>query len=199
MVDFYEILGIGKGASAPEIRQAYMKLARERHPDRFTDPKEKERAQSFFQDLTAAFNTLFNENSRREYDEERDRKKPTNPVEMAQDAHDRALALLEQGGSAEEALELLRAAVHHQPNEARFHAALGRCLAKRATSARDAIQSLERATQLSPRTAGFHADLAVALHRQGLRLRAQKAAEQALKLAPHDAQIQKVAALVDQG
>jgi curved DNA-binding protein CbpA len=199
MVDFYEILGVGRSASAPEIRQAYLKLARERHPDRFTDPREKERAQRFFQDLTTAFNTLFNENSRREYDEERDRKKPTNPAEMAQEAHDRASALLEQGGSAEEAVALFRVALHHQPNEARYHAALGRCLAKRTTSARDAIQSLERATQLSPRNAGFHADLALALHRQGLRLRAQKAVEQALKLAPHDAQIQKVAALVNHG
>jgi len=198
MVDFYEILGVGKSASAPEIRQAYMKLARERHPDRFTDPAEKDRAQTFFQDLTTAFNTLFNENSRREYDQECLRKKPTNPAEMAQDAHDRASALLEQGGSAEEALTLLRAAVHHQPNEARYHAALGRFLGKRTTAARDAIQSLERATQLSPQTAVFHADLALALHRQGLRLRAQKAAEQALKLAPHDPQIQKVASLVNQ-
>jgi curved DNA-binding protein CbpA len=198
MVDFYEILGVAKSASASEIRQAYMKLARERHPDRFVDPFEKARAQSFFQDLTTAFNTLFNENSRREYDEEGSRRKPTSPVEMAQEAHDRAAALLEQGGSAEEALTLLRAAVHHQPNEARYHAALGRFLAKRTTFIRDAIQSLERATQLSPQTAAFHADLALALHRQGLRLRAQKAAEQALKLAPHDAQIQKVASHVNQ-
>jgi curved DNA-binding protein CbpA len=198
MVDFYEILVVAKSASASEIRQAYMKLARERHPDRFVDAAEKARAQSFFQDLTTAFNTLFNENSRREYDEEGSRKKPTSPVEMAQEAHDRAAALLEQGGSAEEALTLLRAAVHHQPNEARYHAALGRFLAKRTIFIRDAIQSLERATQLSPQTAAFHADLALALHRQGLRLRAQKAAEQALKLAPHDAQIQKVASHVNQ-
>jgi curved DNA-binding protein CbpA len=199
MTDFYEILGVARTATAAEIRQAYVKLARERHPDRFTDPGEKQRVQSFFQDLTTAFNTLVNENSRREYDQERERKRPTNPAEMAQDAHARAQALLEQGGSAEEALDLLRAAVHHQPNDARYHAALGRLLAKRTTYAREAIQSLERAAQLSPQTAALFVDLAILFLKQGMRLRAQKAVEQALRLAPRDPQVQKVSALLKQG
>jgi curved DNA-binding protein CbpA len=197
MVDYYEILGVGKSASAAEIRQAYVKLARERHPDRFTDPAEKDKAQTFFKDLTTAFNTLFNENSRREYDQSLERPKPTSPEEIARDAHERALALADQGGSPDEILTLLRAAVHHQPNEGRYHGALGRFLAKRTTYAREAIQSLERAIQLSPQTAAFHADLALLFHRQGLKLRAQKAAEQALRLAPRDPQVLKVAALVN--
>ena len=199
MRDFYAILGIPRTASAAEVRQAYVRLAKERHPDRFPDPLEKEKAQSFFQDLTTAFNTLFNERSRHEYDEESSRKRPGNPKEMAQDAFDRALALAEQGGSPEEILILFRAAVHHQPNEGRYHAAVGRFLAKRATSSREAIQSLERATQLSPQTAAFHADLALLLLKQGMKLRAQKAAEQAQRLSPQDPQIQKVLALVTQG
>ena len=199
MRDFYAILGIPRTASAAEVRQAYVRLAKERHPDRFPDPLEKEKAQSFFQDLTTAYNTLFNERSRREYDEECLRKKPVNAKEMAQDAYDRALALVEQGGAPEEILTLFRAAVHHQPNEGRYHAAVGRLLAKRTTFSREAIQSLERATQLSPQTAAFHADLALLLLKQGMKLRAQKAAEQAQRLSPQDPQIQKVLALVTQG
>ena len=198
MTDFYEILGIPTTATAADVRVAYVRLAKERHPDLFPDPAEKEKAQSFFQDLTTAFNTLFNERSRREYDEERERKKPVNPVEMAQDAYDRALALTEQGGSAEEILTLLKAAVHHQPGEGRYHAAVGRFLAKRTTFTREAILSLERATQLSPQTAAFHVDLALLLLKQGMKLRAQKAAEQARLLAPKDPQVQKVVALVNQ-
>ncbi|HVQ31073.1 MAG TPA: DnaJ domain-containing protein [Vicinamibacteria bacterium] len=199
MADFYEILGISQGATPAEVRQAYVRLAKERHPDRFPDPVEKNKAQSFFQDLTTAFNTLFNERSRREYDEERERKKPVNPVEMAQVAYDRALAIIEDGGSPDEALTFFRAAVHHQPNEARYHAAVGRFLAKRTTFTREAIQSFERAIQLSPKTAGFHADLALLLLKQGMKLRAQKAAEQALRLSPRDPQVQKIVALVNQG
>jgi len=199
MPDYYEILGIGKGASAADIRQAYVRLAKEKHPDRFRDPAEKVRAESFFKDLTTAFNTLFNEASRREYDRDHERPKPSNPVDIAKDAYERGLALADEGGAGEEVLILLRSAVHHQPEEGRYHAGLGRYLAKRTTFTREAIQSLEKAIQLEPRNAAFLADLALLFHKQGLSLRAQKAAEQARRLAPKDAQIQKVAALVGLG
>ena len=58
MTDFYEILGIPKTASSAEVRQAYARLARERHPDRFPDPAQKANAQEFFKVLTTAFNAL---------------------------------------------------------------------------------------------------------------------------------------------
>ena len=58
MSDYYELLGVAPSASAAEVRQAYVRLAREKHPDRFPDPAEKQRAQSAFQDITTAFNTL---------------------------------------------------------------------------------------------------------------------------------------------
>ena len=60
-------------ATASEVRSAYAKLARERHPDRFADPVEKAKAEEFFKDLTTAFNTLANDKSRREYDASLDR------------------------------------------------------------------------------------------------------------------------------
>jgi curved DNA-binding protein CbpA len=196
MTDYYAILGVPRTASAHEIRAAYVRLARERHPDLFRDPKEKEKAQTFFQDLTTAYNTLYNENRRREYDQEHDRPKPKTPDEIAQDAFDRASGLAEQGGSLDEVLTLLRTAVHHRPAEGRYHAALGRLLGKRTTYAREAIQCLEKASQLTPDNAVYHADLALLLLKQGLKVRAQKAIAIAVKLAPYDPQIQKVAALI---
>jgi len=193
MSDYYQMLGVTPSASAAEIRKAYALLARERHPDRFTDPAEKRRAETAFQEITAAFNALMNPDRRREYDETRHRPQPRTPEEVATDAFERAQPALE-AGQLEEAITLLQTAVHHAPGEAAYHAALGRALGRVPAFAREAVQALERATQLEPRNAAAFADLAVVLARQGLRLRAQKALETALRLSPRDARLARLAA-----
>jgi curved DNA-binding protein CbpA len=193
MIDHYELLGVAPSATAVEIRHAYARLARERHPDRFTDPTEKQRAQRALQDITTAFNALVNPKSRQEYDASRHRPQPRTPEDIARDAFERAQPLLE-GGPLDEVVTLLRTAVHHAPDQAAYHAALGRTLARVPHAAREAVQVLEKATQLAPRSASAFADLAAVLARQGLRLRAQKAMETALRLAPHDARLARLAA-----
>jgi curved DNA-binding protein CbpA len=198
MADFYQLLGVVPTASAVDIRKAYAKLAREKHPDRFIDPVAKERAQKEFQDITTAFNALMNPRSRAEYDETRNRPVPRTPEEVAADAFDRAQPLLE-GGQFEEAVTLLRTAVHHAPENAGYHALLGHTLGRFTNTAREAVSALERAIQLEPRNIGAHADLAATLARQGLRLRAQKALEAALRIAPRDPRLTRLAAELGQG
>jgi curved DNA-binding protein CbpA len=193
MTDHYEILGVPPTASAAEIRSAYARLARDKHPDRFTDPAQKKAAEREFQDITTAFNALVNPKSRQEYDEQRHRPAPRSAPEIARDAYERALPLVESGG-VEEAVTLLRTAVHHAPEEAAYHVALGRALSRVPSLAREAVQVLERGAQLDPRSAAALTELAAVLARQGLRLRAQKAVEAALRLAPRDARVQRLAA-----
>lgn len=62
--DFYEILGIAKGASPEEIRRAYRRLARRYHPD---VNKEKD-AQAKFTEIQEAYDTLSDEAKRKRYD-----------------------------------------------------------------------------------------------------------------------------------
>lgn len=165
MANHYEILGVAQKASADEIRRSYLGLARERHPDRFTDQAEKAKAHEFFQQLTEAFNTLSNEQRRRAYDQELQKPKLERPEDIAKDAFARALKQVE-GGEQQEALDLLHVAIHHQPNEAQYHAALGRLLSRHPKHARDAVAALEKAAQLGPDKLAYHLELASLLHAQ---------------------------------
>ena len=192
MADYYQLLGVSPQASVAEIRQAYARLAREKHPDRFPEPGEKKRAQTEFQDITTAFNTLANPKSRQEYDQNRDKPVPRTAEEIATDAFERAQAALE-GGQIDEAVTLLRTAVHHAPGQLAYQLALGRALGRVPQTAREAVQVLERVVQLQPQNAAAHAELASVLARQGLKLRAQKAVEAALRLAPRDARLLRLA------
>lgn len=64
--DYYEVLGLNKGASAEEIKRAYRKLAVEYHPDRNPGDKKSEEA---FKEATEAYEVLADEKSRRAYDQ----------------------------------------------------------------------------------------------------------------------------------
>jgi len=195
MVDYYAVIAVPRTASAAEIRQAYVKLAKERHPDRFADPVEKARADEFFRELTAAYNTLSNEGRRKEYDDERERPRLTAPEDIAREAYARGLQACESQ-DFQTAVELFRTAAHHQPGEASYLAALGRTLGRNPRSAREAIETLEKAIHIEPTNAAFHADLARLLLAQGLKLRARKAVEAALHLHPEDRALQKLVAQI---
>jgi curved DNA-binding protein CbpA len=193
MASYYEILGIPKTASSAEVRQAYARLARKRHPDRFTDPADKAKAHEFFRDLTTAFNTLSNEKSRREYDLESQRPKTAVPEEIARQAFEAGAARL-KARDFHEAVQQFRVAVRHVPSEPRYHAALSSALANNPHWVREAIDAIEAAIRLAPQRPSYHVDLARLLQGQGLKLRARKAAETALRLAPEDPDVTRIAA-----
>lgn len=64
--DYYEVLGLSKGASDDEIKKAYRKLAKQYHPDLHPDDKECE---TKFKEASEAYEVLSDENKRSKYDQ----------------------------------------------------------------------------------------------------------------------------------
>lgn len=62
--DFYEVLGLGRDASAEELQRAYRKLARQYHPDVNKDPGAEDR----FKQVSEAYDVLSDPATRARYD-----------------------------------------------------------------------------------------------------------------------------------
>jgi len=64
--DYYEILGVGKGATDKELKKAYRKLAIKFHPDKNPDNKE---AEGKFKEAAEAYEVLNDPNKKARYDQ----------------------------------------------------------------------------------------------------------------------------------
>uniref|UniRef100_A0A0R3S7A2 Chaperone protein dnaJ 1, mitochondrial n=1 Tax=Elaeophora elaphi TaxID=1147741 RepID=A0A0R3S7A2_9BILA len=63
--DYYEILGLKKGASAKDIKKAYYKLAKQYHPD----VNKSKDANARFQEVSEAYEVLSDDQKRAQYDQ----------------------------------------------------------------------------------------------------------------------------------
>lgn len=63
--DYYEILGVNKGADEKQIKKAYRKLARKYHPD--LNPNNKE-AEQRFKEINEAYEVLSDPEKKKQYD-----------------------------------------------------------------------------------------------------------------------------------
>ncbi len=64
--DYYDVLGVDKGADKNDIKRAYRKLAMKYHPDRNPDD---EKAAAAFREVTEAYEILADEEKRARYDQ----------------------------------------------------------------------------------------------------------------------------------
>ena len=65
-IDYYNILGVNKGASQDDIKKAYKKLARKYHPD--LNPNDPD-AHRKFQEINEANEVLSDPEKRKKYDQ----------------------------------------------------------------------------------------------------------------------------------
>ena len=64
--DYYEVLGVDKGASDDDIKKAFRKMARQYHPDLHPDDKE---AEEKFKEINEAYEVLSDKDKKARYDQ----------------------------------------------------------------------------------------------------------------------------------
>ena len=65
--DYYEVLGVSRGASADEVKQAFRRLALKYHPDR--NSSNKQEAEERFKEISEAYEVLGDAQKRTTYDQ----------------------------------------------------------------------------------------------------------------------------------
>ena len=65
--DYYKILGVGRDATADEIKKVYRKLAMKYHPDKAKG--DKKQAEDKFKQISEAYAVLSNPEKKKDYDE----------------------------------------------------------------------------------------------------------------------------------
>ena len=66
MRDYYEILGVQKGANSNDIKKSYRKIAMKYHPDK--NPNDSE-AEKKFKEAAEAYSVLSDDQKRQQYDQ----------------------------------------------------------------------------------------------------------------------------------
>jgi len=183
----YHTLQVGTTATTDEIRKAYHRLARAHHPDRFINPDEKNNAEQLFATFTEAFNVLSNPERRRQYDvkQRAAASGETSPQHEAKNYYRAGTAKLAEG-HAKDAIRLFQAAVHLDPAPGTYYASYARAL--EADSAfGEAARQWDEAIKREPFNASYCRMAGQCLEKAGMKIRARKMYESALKVDRTDA------------
>lgn len=209
----YEVLDVGRDATAAEIKRAYHGLARSFHPDKFhksVSRKKHAQVETAFARFAQAYEALGNPTLRSAYDAKLGGAQPgavsvapssipeagstrtTNPAEAYAGPRDKSYAetRFQQGLAALQqenfmlAMRCFAEAANLAPDEAKYRGYYGSALSSQPQARRQAEAELMAAIALDPANASFHVMLARLYRDLGFSRRAQTELEKAVALEP---------------
>lgn len=198
--DFYSVLSLPRNAKPPEIKERFLELARERHPDRFQGG-DKDRAEREFQDITEAFNMLMDPVRRRQHDLDLDR--PTSqavhdPKEVVRVYLNRGIRAFKKKNLAEAAANFSRAIESDPDNYQAWHHLALTCVRERRWLPR-AQEAIVKACELRPRHAPYLKLAGKIFARSRMTSRAKQYYNQALREGGPDPAVTKAIKALEEG
>jgi curved DNA-binding protein CbpA len=187
VTNYYDVLGVARDASESEIRNKFRALARENHPDRFTEPDKKRYAEDRFQLLTEALNVLSSEARRKVHDAELEKNRP-----ISQDPAGQARVFLAKGvksyreGNFPDAIQQFELSVNHFDKDAKAWHYLALACMKVVGQVRKGVDAIEAAIKLDANNALFRRDAGKLYIMAGLNAKAERHLEEALTWLPED-------------
>ncbi len=189
MTNYYDVLGVARDATESEIRNKFRILARENHPDRFSEPERKASAEMKFQLLTEAMNVLTSPSRRSLHDTELEKNRP-----VTQDPAAQARVFLAKGakayrdGNFPDAMAQFELACHHYDKDAKAWHYLALSCMKVVGQLRKGADAIEAAIRLDPNNPIFRRDAGKLYLMAGLSAKAERHLEEAMKWLPEDSE-----------
>ena len=193
MNNYYDLLGVSRDATEAMIRDRFRVIARDLHPDRFTDPERKKAAEGKFQLVTEAVNVLTNPVRRKAHDFDLDKGKTVE----GPDAQDVARVYLAKGvkaykeGDFVQAVQMFDLSVQHWNKDAKSLHYLALACLKVPGQARKGVDAIEMALKIDPMNGLFHREAGKLYLQAGLKAKAERHLEEALKWNPQDSEISR--------
>lgn len=190
--NFYEILGVQKDIPAAGIVQAFRKLVRENHPDRFKEPEKKAEAEHFLKDVTEAFNHLSNPQRRQEYDKSLASPGGSamrSPMDQVKEYLQQAISRYRQGDMAN-AIGLLDHILRVEPANAPALFYAGMIRLRNPKWRAQGTEAVEKAISLEPYNTAWTVEYVKFLMDNGQHIRASRLIEGALEGNPASEELQ---------
>lgn len=196
-LSYYEIIGVDVGASPSEIKKAYLKMARNFHPDRyqnFPDSSLQDMLKTLFSSINEAYNTLSDKIKREEYDKillkKITKKDAASGKISAEEQFNRGMDEYRKGNFWG-AVDFLRWATRKDPAKADYWAYLSLSLSKISRRSKEAEEAILKAIELESYNAGYYVHLGTIYLQAGLNKRAVVQFEKALIWDPENKKAQK--------